>query len=237
MNAVENYGVYQKNTYSNSVKEKKDRENTKTGKKENVDSANNQVKLSRGAQRLLEELRTKYSNMDFMVADYETEEEAQSYLSRGTKEYSVLIDPETLEEMASNGKVKEKYMGILEEATGKLSSLKDRLKEEGKDDMTIHLGVSIGKDGTVSYFAELEKMSEKQRERIEESKEERAKEQEERKRTEGKRGDFIAPDNIKRTKVTAGSIDELLEKIRSVDWDTIKNSAPQRSGNKFDFSI
>ena len=202
-----------------------------------MDSASNQVKLSRGAQRLLEELRKKYSNMDFMVADYETEEEAQSYLSRGTKEYSVLIDPETLEEMASNSKVKEKYMGILEEATGKLSSLKDQLKEEGKDDMTIHLGVSIGKDGTVSYFAELEKMSEKQRERIEESKEERAKEQEEKKRAEGKRGDFIAPDNIKRTKVTAGSIDELLEKIRSVDWDTIKNGAPQRSGNRFDFSI
>ena len=52
--------------------------------------------------------------MDFIVADYESEEEASAYLSRGTKEYSVLIDPELLEEMAADGKTKEKqeiYIG------------------------------------------------------------------------------------------------------------------------------
>ena len=34
------------------------------------------------------EIQKTYSNMDFMVADYESDEEAASYLSRSTKEYS-----------------------------------------------------------------------------------------------------------------------------------------------------
>ena len=237
MNSIENYGVYQKNNYGNAVKERKERENTRTGRRENAGSDNNQVKLSRGAQKLLEELRKTYSNMDFMVADYETEEEAQSYLSRGTKEYSVLIDPETLEEMASDSKVKEKYMGILEDATGKLSSLKEQLKEEGKEDTIVHFGVSIDKDGTVSYFAELEKMSEKQRERIAKAREEWAEEQAENKRTGRRKEDFIAPESAKRAKVTAGSVDELLEKIRSFDWESVKYGEPQSSGGRFDWSI
>ena len=93
MNAIANYGAYQKNNYDNSVKERKDRETTRPERRGKAGSDDSQVKLSRGAKKLLEELRKTYSNMDFIVADYETEEEAQGYLSRGTKEYSVLIDP------------------------------------------------------------------------------------------------------------------------------------------------
>lgn len=237
MNAIANYGAYQKNNYDNSVKERKDRETTRPERRGKAGSDDSQVKLSRGAKKLLEELRKTYSNMDFIVADYETEEEAQGYLSRGTKEYSVLIDPETLEKMAADGKVKEKYMGILEDATKKFSSFKEQLKEEGKEDTVIHFGVSIDKNGTVSYFAELEKMGEKQRERIEQAKEERAEEQEKNRKAGGKREDFIAPDTGKRIRVTANSMEELFDKILSVDWDAIKNESQQKSGGRFDFSI
>lgn len=241
MNTIASYGAYQKNNYDNSVKERKDREAARTERRGKAGSEDSQVKLSRGAKRLLEELRKTYSNMDFMVADYETEEEAQGYLSRGTKEYSVLIDPETLEEMAADGKVKEKYMGILKDATDKFSAFKDRLKEEGKEDTVVHFGVSIDKNGTVSYFAELEKMSEKQRERIAQAKEERAEEdknkQADRAHAGAKREDFIAPDSQKRTRVTANSMEELFDKIMSVDWDAVKNESQQKSGGRFDFSI
>lgn len=241
MNTISGYGVYQKNDYDKSVKEKKDKENTRTNRKENSGLNNNQVKLSRKAERLLQELKKTYSNMDFMVADYETDEEAQGYLSRGTKEYSVLIDPETLEAMASDSETKKKYLGALEDATGKLSSMMKQLKEEGKDDTVVHFGVSIDKNGTVSYFAELEKMSEKQRERIDKAREERAEEEKSKKnggmKPEGKREDFIAPDRAKRTRVTANSVEELMEQIRSVDWDSIKNGQPPKSGDRFDFSI
>ena len=62
----------------------------------------NELNLSDEAKDLLQELKEKYRNMDFMVAHFSSDEEAQSYLSRGTKDYSVLIDPETLEAMAAD---------------------------------------------------------------------------------------------------------------------------------------
>ena len=160
MNPIASYGAYQKDYYDNSVKEKSTGRAARTGRKEKTDK-DSQVKLSERAEKLLQELKGKYGNMDFIIADYETDEEAQEYLSRGTKEYSVLIDPETLEAMASDSETKQKYMGIIDEATGKLDSLKEQLK--GEDDTVIRFGINVDKNGTVSYFAELEKMGEKQR--------------------------------------------------------------------------
>ena len=87
------------------------------------------------------------------------------------------------------------------------------------------MGVAIDKDGSMSFFAELEKVSEKQRERIEnarETKREEAAMQEKR---------------SKRTRVEADSVEELIEKIRNVDWSKIKEEGIFTSGSKFDFSI
>ena len=116
MSKIAGYGVHQSGYYNNTVKDKQTKETKKTDKNDKKEP----VKLSARAKKMLEELKKTYRNMDFMVADYESEEEAASYLSRGTKEYSVLIDPETLEEMASDEEAKAKYTGILEDAVGQL---------------------------------------------------------------------------------------------------------------------
>lgn len=160
--------------------------------------------------------------MEFMVGSYETEEEAKSYLSGGTKEYSVLIDPEELEKMASDENVKKKYLGMLEDATKKLTDMKAQLGS--REDEVVHMGVSIGKDGTMSFFADLEKLSEKQRERIEEKREERREEK-------------ASSDKVKRTRVHADSPDELLKKIKQVDWSKIKEEKVSETVRKFDFSV
>ena len=55
-------------------------------------------------------MQKKYGDRDFFVADYSSDDEAQRYLSRGSKEYSVLIEPELLEKMAADESVKEKYL-------------------------------------------------------------------------------------------------------------------------------
>lgn len=154
MSKIEGYGVYQKSLYENSVKNKKTKDEKKADKTEKCNK-NNQVELSDRAKELLEQLRKTYGNMDFMVADYESEEEASKYLSRGTKEYSVLIEPELLEEMAADEETKEKYLGVINDATDELSKMKEQLGD--KKDEVVHLGVSIDKDGIVSYFAGLEK--------------------------------------------------------------------------------
>ena len=222
MNKVSSYGAYQNNYYENKVREKKEQETSKTSKA-GENSKGKEVQLSKKAQDLLKELQRKYRNMDFIVADYESDEEASSYLSRGTKEYSVLIEPELLEEMAADGKTKEKQMNMLEEATSQLSGMKQQLGER-KDEVT-RMGVAIGKDGSMNFFAELEKVNEKQRERIEKS------------RAAKKEEADVQEKRSKKTRVEADSVEELIKKIKNVDWDKIREEGTVTSGSKFDFSI
>lgn len=233
MSKIEGYGVYQNSYMSSTVQSKSARETEKTEKPEKKEP----VQLSDKAKKLLEELKKNYSNMDFFVADYETDEEAAEYLSRGTKEYSVLIEPETLEEMAADEEAKAKYTGILDDAVDQLKDIKDKLGDN-KDDVA-RLGITIGKDGQVSYFAELEKTGEKQKEFVEKTreakKEERA--EQEKKAQEQKEQDIAAQGRTKKTIVQADSVEELLEKIKNVDWSQIKSEEKQVTGGKFDFSI
>ncbi len=66
--------------------------------------------LSKGAQVLLEKLRKSYSDMDFMVADFDKGDNAKDILSRGTKEVSVIFSSSELENMASDEKYEKEYM-------------------------------------------------------------------------------------------------------------------------------
>ena len=78
---------FQKNIY-----EKAKPENKRTDKKpvEKYGAAQKmalkQPELSQGAKDLLNEMQKKYGDMDFFVADYSSDDEAQKYLSRGSKE-------------------------------------------------------------------------------------------------------------------------------------------------------
>lgn len=204
-----------------AVQKETEQREVKTSKAGNGD----RVELSDRAKKLLEKLKKTYKNMDFIIADYADDEEAAAYLARGSKEYSVLMDPETLEEMAADEKTEQKYTGILEEATGKLTDLKENLGDQ-KEEVT-HIGVSIDKDGNVSYFAELEKLGEKQKERIEKAKENRKTEEAKKGRAEAR----------KHTRVQASSVEELLDKVKSVDWSKIQADQTGTKGSRFDYSV
>ena len=207
------------------------------------------VELSDGAKKILEELKEKYgNNTDFFVANYSSDEEAQEYLSRGTKDYSVLIEPELLEEMARDAEAKEKYMGIIEDGTKQLDSIKEQLKEAGKDGEVKNIGFSVDKDGNISFFAKLEQSSKEQAERIAELREKRAEkaaEEEERrqkrldekKRPEGPPGfKDKAPEQVKKADIKADSAEELLDKIVNFDWDSVKAEQKMTVGSKVDFT-
>lgn len=235
MSIINGYGINQGSFYGSAVKNKASKETEKTGKADKPDKTekkNSAVQLSSQAKKLLDELKKKYSNMDFIVANYENDEEAASYLSRGTKEFSVLIEPETLEEMASDEEAKAKYTGILEDSVGQLKDMADKLGD--KKDEVAHLGVSIGKDGNVSYFADLEKIGERQKEWIEKSRESR---KEEKAVQEKKAQELAAHEKTQRTRVYADSVDELLEKINAVDWNQVKAEEKPEEGGRFDFSV
>lgn len=110
--------------------------------------------------------------------------------------------------------------------------------EAGQNDTIINkIGISINEDGSVSIFAELEKMTEKQKEYLEKLSEKRAEEKKEAEQSEEKKIHFYKKGDeasVKKVVVEASSEDELLEKICNVDW---KKVAGEIIGARFDFSV
>ena len=101
MEKIGNY--YQSSIYEKTAQAAKDADRAKAGsarKAGGTEEGKKAPALSKAAQNLLKELKKTYSNMDFIVADFETDEEAASLMSRGTAEYSALFTPEVLEKMA-----------------------------------------------------------------------------------------------------------------------------------------
>lgn len=238
MDKIGSYGVYQNNYYEKpqAFKNGTSAAESKSTKR----SEQKQVQLSDGAVKLLNELKKTYGNMDFIVADYETDEEAATYLSRGRAQYSVLITPDELEKMAADENAKNENLKVLDNAIAKLDELKEQLGEKGQE--ISRLGISIGNDGEVSYFAELEKVSAKQRERIEEKRESNREElkeemkQKAREKLDELRGRGPGREPVKRTTVHASSVEELAEKIGQVDWSQIADDTIM-SGKRFDFTV
>ena len=235
MNKVNGYNLYQNTYYDSTINKKTQSKTSKTtsSRTGNTQKTGSNVQLSNRAKALLQELKNTYSNMDFMVADYETEEEAASYLGRGTKEYSVLIDPETLEAMAADEDTKNQYLDQIEAARTDLNGMKEQLEETGEK--VSRVGMVFDDNGNVSYFAEVEKISEKYKEHIDKGIEKRKEEKAE----QAKKNDGMpqSPDRVKKTTVYADSVDELLKKIREVDWDKIQEEEVKTNGGFFDFSI
>lgn len=237
MEKIGSYG-YQSSIYGQSKAAANTSRTVDTKKTEAVKSNDSKIELSSAAKELLKELHNTYGNTDFMIANYETEEDAAAYLSRGTGTYSVLMTPEELEKMAADEDYKKKNLQTLDDAVSKLQDMKSQLGEKGED--VKRVGVAIGDDGKVSYFAELEKSSEKQRERIEKQraakKEEAAKAEKEKAEERFSDGNYIR-EGVKRTTVFADTVKDLQDKIGKVDWSTIREEGYGPSGRNFDFTV
>lgn len=229
---------YQSSVYNKTTQNAKDANKAKADSAKNtsaVQENKNSPTLSKAAQKLLKELQKSYGNMDFMVADFETDEEAASLLSRGTGEYTALFTPEELEKMAADEDVKNKNLKILDNAVSKLDEMKTQLGDKAED--ISRIGISFGDDGEVSFFAELEKNSEKQRERIEKQREDKKTAAKEAEKSEA--AEYLAHGKStgKRTTVFASTVEELAEKISQVDWSTVKEERQNTTGQRFDFTV
>lgn len=114
MNGVNSYNAMQKNLYSTASQSRRTAKADSRTTDETKKTNSNSVQLSDKAKALLQELKKTYNNADIYVAEYETDEEAAEYLSRGSKDFSILIDPEELEKMANDDEVKEKNLSLLD---------------------------------------------------------------------------------------------------------------------------
>ncbi len=212
MNGVNLYGAYDNYYQSTEMNKYEDTKKVAAKRTNNTQNSVRQPELSDKAQDLLKRLQKTYANMDFMVA--KKGDRAGEILSRGTKEFSVLFSADELEKMASDEKYEKEYMDRVQGAVRMSEQINKQFgfgpaSEKGN---VTKIGIAFGGDGSASFFASLEKMSEKQNLRIEKQ-------------------------LSKRTQVSASSMDELIQKMNQVDWSKIREKDYANQGYGLDYSI
>lgn len=200
--------------------------------------------LSGSAQRVLKDLRASRADMDFFVADFKNGDNAKEILAQSDKEFTVIFSTEEMEKMASDPKYYAEKMhsveGALrmseeinaqfgfERAFGKTNGIEKNLDADMK---ITKFGISFNSDGSTTFFAQLEKSSASQKEYLEKIQEKKAAEKKDAKKKEQSK-----QIEVRKATVRANSKDELLDKIKNIEWDSIKPE-DNKIGSRFDFSI
>ena len=210
--------------------------NKETAKVTNGKNSIGNPKLTDAASKYYEELKSKYSDMEFvLVADDQMETaKAQSSNIASDKSMIVLISESELEEMTANEETRANNEKLIEDARSQMPEMMEKLKESGTEVKSF--GIEI-KDGVVSYFAVLDKAAVAQKERIEAKQEEKLAEKKEnaaeKAKSQNRKEDLVT--------VSASSIDELLKKLQSVAYEAMADNVqtPQEKmvGQHFDFSL
>lgn len=226
---------------------------SKLQKKEGLDKEKNKVygekvkkssedNLSSKAKSYLENLRKQYGDYDFIIAD--GSDDRRGLLNKSDKEYSVILSTEEIEKMASDEKYAEEKMNKVKT----IVDMSDRICEQfgferawengGESDTILNkLAVSVNDDGSMTIFAQLEQMTEKQKEHIADIKEKRAEEKKELDNLDKNKVDLYRKKEeplVKKVFLEASSEEELIEKISNIDWN---KAAGEKLGVRFDFSI
>lgn len=210
-------------------------------------------KLSEKASKYYEQLKKKFSNMDFVLVSSDMKEQAKANAASyaNPSKMVVLVDEEKIERMAEDENYRKQYEGIIANSSTGMASLGSSLSATGA---TVKgFGMQVNDNGTASYFAVLEKSSASQRERIEKKAEQKkqakkAEEKKTKKEKEQERLDKLKDkDKTSSSKddntitITASSPEELLEKVKEqVQWDksnTMLTDDEKKIGQKFDFSL
>ena len=215
--------------YDNAVqtnkKEKSETTTTQTVKK------TCEEKLTTKAKDYLKTLREQYSDYDFYVAD--TKEEKEAALKQSDKEFSVVFTTEEIEKMAKDEKYAKEKMEAVKTAVEMSKRINEQFNENEdwkKANNVNKVAFYFDENGKITMFAELEKLSEKQKERIEEKKEE-AKED---KKINNKNPFEKDEDVVKRVWLEATTEEELIEKIKNINWSKVQGVEP---GAKLDISL
>lgn len=201
--------------------------------------------LSEKAAKYYEELKNKYSNMDFILVSKDQKEQAQAQAGSyaNANKMVVLIDEEKIERMAEDETYRKQYEGIIANAASGMSQLAKSISTTGAK--VKGFGMQVKDNGLVSFFAVLEKSSVAQKARIEK----KAAEKKEAKKTEEKRAEKKKrEEQLKETDekadtvtITAGSIEELIRKIQDAQMadrsDSSQTEEEKQVGQKIDFSV
>ena len=204
-------------------------------KKTNDISGKNEANLSKKAQDFLKNLREKYGDYDFMIGN--STDDLKALSKTGSKEFSVIFSSAEIERMANDEKyAEEKMQGV----AGAVKMAK-RVAEEygfgsasGENGVINKIGVTVDDSGKMKLFADLEKTTSKQRERIEANREKRAEEKKSADKAK-KKNPYEKNDkpSVKRARIEADTEEEFIDKLKNLDWSKIEDS---HSGDRVNFT-
>ena len=220
-------------------------------------------KLSEKAAKYYEELKRKYSNMDFILVSEDQKEKARAQAGSyaNASKMVVLIDEDKIERMAEDENYRRQYEAIIANAGSGIAQMKSSLEASGTK--VKGYGMQVNDGGTATYFAVLQKSSDAQKERIEQKREKGAEEkkaearraqkdaQEKRIRDGKNQRDEHAAERVNKTDetaeadwentvtITASSIGELLKKISDYQqnerMNTVQTKEERLVGGHIDY--
>lgn len=198
-------------------------------------------KLSEKGQKYFEELKKKYSNMDFvLVEDGITDAEAKAAKYANSGRMQVVIDEQHIEKMAEDEAYRNKYEGIIGNAQAQFDQMVSGLGSNASSVKT--LGIKIDDGGNASFFAVIDKSLAAQKERIQEKAEKKAeaKKAYEKEKAEKKREEKLQDKKSEDVEtVTSDSIEGLLEKINDTLYaslsDKVRTEDEKKVGQHIDY--
>lgn len=189
-------------------------------------------KLSTKAKNYLENLRKTYGDYDFYVADAGVDRRA--LLSGSTKEFSVVFSNAELERMADDEAYAQEKMHAVQIAVEMSKRINEQFGADLENGTIISkMAIAFDEDGEMFIFAQLEKLSEAEKDYIEKLKEKRADEKKSAEELAEKK-EQEKDMTVKKVNLEASSEEELIEKITNVDWSKV---AGETEGIRFDFSV
>lgn len=205
--------------------------------------------ISEKAAKYYEELKDKYSNMDFILVSADQKEQAQSQAASyaNANKMVVLIDEDKIERMAEDENYRKQIEDKISNAVNGMQQFSEKLGTVGTN--IKGFGMQINDDGTTKFFAVLEKSSAAQKERIEKhaeakrtekkNAEKKAKKAEQQERLEEHRKSKKAEDDT--VTISANSIEELMSKIEEYGFqiksDSIQTEKEKMVGQNIDFNV
>ena len=197
------------------------------------------VELSDKAKDYYNKLKAKFGNMDFILVskDMKSQVQANAAAYGNASKQVVLIDDEKIEKMATDESFRRKYEGIIAMSQAKLQEAKNSLTSSGAS--VNNFGLSVDANGKATFFATVEKAAEKAKDKKLAEKKAAEKKAAEKRAEESENEETTVADDKEYVQITAGSMEELIDKVSSYAYDNSERNVLTESeksvGQKFDF--
>lgn len=187
--------------------------------------------LSDKAAKYYEQLKKKYSDMDFVLVSNDevdgAEQKAAKYAN--SNRTLVLIDADKIEKMAEDEDYRKKYEDIIGNANLQLDQMKQSLGSMIGNVKTF--GIKVDDGGNTSFFAVVDKSLSAQKERIAKKAEQK---------TQDKKSEKISESDDVET-IEASSIEDLMKKLTDRTMASLSDQARTQQemqiGTQVDFRL